>query len=135
MGTEFIALPATATAADAISAVAAAKTAQPQALVMLYTLTPEGTLDGALSLPQAVQAEPSTTLALIADDDVVIASPSDDVVDITTRMADFNLLALPVVSDDRHIIGLITVDDALEAAIPQDWSRRQTDHRNTGPES
>jgi Mg/Co/Ni transporter MgtE len=135
MGTEFVALPATATAADALAAVRAAASLQPQALVMLYTLAQDGTLDGALSLPQAVQADPSASLAEIADTDVVVASPTDDVVDVTTRMADFNLLALPVLSDDRRIIGVVTVDDALEAAIPEDWSQRETDHRETGSEA
>ncbi|WP_369045524.1 magnesium transporter MgtE N-terminal domain-containing protein [Sinomonas sp. P10A9] len=134
MGTDFLALPATATAADALAAVGAANTLQPQALVMLYTLAPDGTLDGALSLPQAVQADPSQTLAELADTDVVVASPGDDVIDVTTRMADFNLLALPVVSEGRRLIGVITVDDALEAAIPEDWSRRETDHHDTGSE-
>lgn len=135
MGTEFVALPATATAADALAAVRAAASLQPQALVMLYTLAQDGTLDGALSLPQAVQADPGASLAEIADTDVVVASPTDDVVDVTTRMADFNLLALPVLSDDRRIIGVVTVDDALEAAIPEDWSQRETDHRETGSEA
>ncbi|MDQ4491685.1 CBS domain-containing protein [Sinomonas sp. ASV486] len=134
MGTDFLALPATATAADALAAVGAADTLQPQALVMLYTLAPDGTLDGAFSLPQAVQADPRQTLAELADTDVVVASPGDDVIDVTTRMADFNLLALPVVSEGRRLIGVITVDDALEAAIPEDWSRRETDHHDTGSE-
>ena len=43
-------------------------------------------------------------------------------------MADFNLLSLPVVDENGFILGIITVDDALEAAIPPDWSRRETDH-------
>ncbi|WP_336854082.1 magnesium transporter MgtE N-terminal domain-containing protein [Sinomonas albida] len=134
MGTDFIALPATATVADGLAAVRAASALQPQALVMLYTLNPDGTLDGVVSLVQAVQAPAEQRLADVADTDVVVASPTDDVVDVTTRMADFNLLALPVVSEDRRIIGLITVDDALEAAIPEDWSRRESNHRETGSE-
>ena len=134
MGTDFVALPATATVAEGLSAVRAASALQPQALVMLYTLNPDGTLDGVVSLVQAVQAPAEKRLADVADTDVVVASPTDDVVDVTTRMADFNLLALPVVSEDRRLIGLITVDDALEAAIPEDWSRRESNHRETGSE-
>jgi CBS domain-containing protein/sporulation protein YlmC with PRC-barrel domain len=133
MGTDFLALPATSAVADALTAVRGASLLQPQALTVIYTLAPDGTLDGALSLVQAVQAASDQALAEIADHDVVVASPEDDVVDVTTRMADFNLLAMPVVSEDRHIIGLITVDDALEAAIPEDWSRRESNHRETGP--
>jgi CBS domain-containing protein len=134
MGTDFVALPATSTAADALDAVRTAGDLQPQALVTLYTLRPGGTLEGALSLAQAVQADAGAVLSDIADADVVVASPADDVVDVTTRMADFNLLALPVVDDEHRIIGVITVDDALEAAIPEDWSRRESNHRETGSE-
>ncbi|WP_415856731.1 magnesium transporter MgtE N-terminal domain-containing protein [Sinomonas sp. G460-2] len=134
MGTDFIALPATATVGDALAAVRAASALQAQALVTLYTVRADGTLDGALSLVQAVQTQPDRLLADVADTDVVVASATDDVVDVTTRMADFNLLSLPVLSDDRRIIGVITVDDALEAAIPEDWSQRETNHRETGSE-
>ncbi|MDQ4502414.1 magnesium transporter MgtE N-terminal domain-containing protein [Sinomonas sp. ASV322] len=134
MGTDFIALPATSTAAEALAAVRGAGDIQPQALVTLYSLNPDGTLEGVLSLAQAVQADPAERLSELADPDVVLASPADDVVDVTTRMADFNLLALPVVDDERRIIGVVTVDDALEAAIPEDWSRRESNHRETGSE-
>ncbi|MGN6406366.1 magnesium transporter MgtE N-terminal domain-containing protein [Sinomonas sp.] len=124
MGTDFLALPATVTVADALAAVRGARLLQPQALTVIYTLAPDGTLDGAVSLVHAVQADPEQTLSEVADRSVVVASPGDDIIDVTTRMADFNLLAMPVLSEDRHILGLITVDDALEAAIPEDWSRR-----------
>ena len=48
-------------------------------------------------------------------------------------MADFNLLTLPVLDAERRILGVITVDDALEAAIPDDWARRE--HHRTAPGS
>ncbi|GAA2202655.1 magnesium transporter MgtE N-terminal domain-containing protein [Sinomonas flava] len=135
MGTDFLALPATSTVADALTAVRGASLLQPQALTVIYTLAPDGTLDGALSLVHAVQADPGRSLAEVADRDVVSASPADDVIDVTTRMADFNLLAMPVLSEDRRILGAITVDDALEAAIPDDWSNREPHHHETRPES
>ncbi|GHG59181.1 hypothetical protein GCM10012320_33180 [Sinomonas cellulolyticus] len=132
MGTEFVALPPTATAGDAVAAVRAASSVQPQALVVVYLLGEDGTLDGVLTLVAALRADAARPLSEIADRDVVVAAPTDDVIDVTRRMADFNLLALPVVDGGRRMIGLITVDDALEAAIPQDWSRRETGHRETG---
>jgi CBS domain-containing protein/sporulation protein YlmC with PRC-barrel domain len=135
MGTDFLALPATSTVADALTAVRGANLLEPQALTVIYTLAPDGTLDGALTLVHAVQADPSKTLGEVADHDVVSASPGDDVIDVTTRMADFNLLAMPVLSEDRRILGSITVDDALEAAIPEDWSRRESHHHETHPQS
>ena len=39
-------------------------------------------------------------------------------------MADFNLTVAPVVDDDDRLIGAITVDDVLEAMLPESWRRR-----------
>jgi Mg/Co/Ni transporter MgtE len=40
-------------------------------------------------------------------------------------MSDYNLITIPVVDEHRVMIGLITVDDILEAALPEDWRRRE----------
>ena len=40
-------------------------------------------------------------------------------------MADYNLMTVPVVDDDNQLLGVITVDDVLEATIPEDWRRRE----------
>ena len=37
-------------------------------------------------------------------------------------MADFNLLSLPVVDYEGTLLGIVTVDDALEAALPTHWA-------------
>ena len=40
-------------------------------------------------------------------------------------MSDYNLITIPVVDDRRMMIGVITVDDVLEATLPEDWRRRE----------
>ena len=40
-------------------------------------------------------------------------------------MADFNLLVLPITDVDGKLLGAVTVDDALEAAIPGNWRQRE----------
>jgi len=49
---------------------------------------------------------------------VLVALTDTDPLHITRLMADYNLLLLPVVDTDNHILGVITVDDALKTAIP-----------------
>jgi Mg/Co/Ni transporter MgtE len=44
--------------------------------------------------------------------------------DIAQTMEDYNLLALPVVDDENRMQGIVTIDDALEAVLPEDWRRR-----------
>ena len=124
MGSDFLALSENKTVGDALRAVQSATTHQPEALTTIYTLHDDGTLAGTLTLVRAVQSSPETLLREAADPNLVIASPGDDIITVTTRMADFNLLSLPVVDGQKNLLGIVTVDDALEAAIPRDWSRR-----------
>ena len=126
MGPDFLALSEDETVGDAIQAVRLSTTQQPEALTMIYTLHGDGSLAGTLSLVRALQCAPETVLRDAADPNLVLASPGDDIVTVTTRMADFNLLSLPVVDSEMGILGIVTVDDALEAAIPRDWSRRRS---------
>ena len=34
------------------------------------------------------------------------------------------ILAVPVVEDDGHLVGIVTVDDALDTVLPTAWKRR-----------
>jgi Mg/Co/Ni transporter MgtE len=44
--------------------------------------------------------------------------------DVAHRIAEYNLLALPVVDETGDILGIITVDDAMEILLPKDWRQR-----------
>ena len=132
MGTDYVALPATSTVDAAINSIRAAVTQQPEALTTIYALHPDGTLAGVISLVQALQADPKALLRDVADPEPVSAQPGDDVIEVTTTMADFNLFTLPVLDTEGRILGVITVDDALEAAIPSDWARREHNRAAVG---
>lgn len=124
MGPEFLALSETQTIADALAAIRSATTLQPEALTVIHVLRLDGTLRGTLSLVRALQSDAEVLLHAAAEANLIVASPEDDIVTVTTRMADYNLLSLPVVDAGMRMLGIVTVDDALEAAIPRDWTRR-----------
>jgi magnesium transporter len=44
--------------------------------------------------------------------------------EVARKMAEYNLLALPVVDRDGILLGVVTVDDALDALLPQGWRKR-----------
>ena len=48
----------------------------------------------------------------------------DDFPEVARRMADFNLTVVAVLDDDDRVVGVITVDDVLEAMLPNSWRRR-----------
>lgn len=125
MGTDYLALPETETIENALNQIRTATTLQPEALTSIFSVRPDGTLGGVLGIVRALQLEPSTLLRDAVDTDVVFALPEDDIVTITTRMSDFNLLNLPVLDRRGVLLGIVTVDDALEVAIPRDWFQRR----------
>jgi CBS domain-containing protein len=124
MGMDYVAVPATASVADAIAAVAAAAGQQPEALTSVHALDGRGRLSGVAKLVTLVQAAGDAQLGDVCDDDPVRVRPDTDVVDVAVLMSDYNLVTIPVVDDRRKMIGVITVDDVLEVALPDSWRRR-----------
>lgn len=124
MGTDFLALPEETSLAEALERIRTATTHQPEALVTIHCVGDDGKLTGVLGIIQALQNDPKRLLKDAADRHVVAASPEDDISTVVARMADFNLLSLPVVNEDGVLIGIVTVDDALEAALPSHWANR-----------
>lgn len=125
MGLDFLALPPQTTAAAGLAAVAGARSLQPEALTSLYLVDERGRLDGVARLVAVVQAEGDTPLGELADRDPVRTGPDTDAVDVAVLMADYNLFTLPVVDEEGRPLGVITVDDVLEATVPEDWWRRE----------
>jgi MgtE intracellular N domain/CBS domain len=125
MAMDFITVPATASVADAIAAVAGAAALQPEALTSVHALDGRGRLCGVARLVTLLQADPAATLTQVCDDDPVRVGADTDVVDVAVLMSDYNLITVPVVDERREMLGVITVDDVLEVTLPEDWRRRE----------
>jgi CBS domain-containing protein/sporulation protein YlmC with PRC-barrel domain len=125
MGVDFVAVPASATIADAIAAVAGSAAMQPEALTSVHALDDRGRLCGVARLVSLVQAPPEGALSEVYDADPVRVGTDTDVVDVAVLMSDYNLITIPVVDERRKMIGIITVDDVLETTLPDDWRRRE----------
>jgi CBS domain-containing protein len=51
-------------------------------------------------------------------------SPTAPFEEVARLMADYNLSSIPVVDENRRMVGVVTVDDVLEAMLPKGWRRR-----------
>jgi CBS domain-containing protein/sporulation protein YlmC with PRC-barrel domain len=125
MGMDFVAVPEDSLVADAVAAVGSAVNLQPEALTSVHALDTDGQLCGVVKLVTLLQADQTARISDVFDDDPVRIGADTDVVDVAVLMSDYNLTTIPVVDEDRTMIGLITVDDVLGVALPEDWRRRE----------
>lgn len=113
MTSEFVALPATATVADAIEGLRKLDE-DFESVYYVYTTDPNGALTGVLSLRTLIVADHDARLDSLAYRDVVWVAPDVDQEDVAEEMSKYNLAAMPVCDENRHILGIVTVDDAME---------------------
>jgi CBS domain-containing protein len=125
MGMDFLAMPADTPLPQVLAAVRDARSVQSEALTSVYSIDQAGRLLAVARLVTLLQAEPETLLGEVSEHDPVRVGPDTDLVDVALLMTDYNLLTLPVVDGERILLGVITVDDVLEATIPEDWRRRE----------
>jgi CBS domain-containing protein/flagellar motility protein MotE (MotC chaperone) len=125
MNVDFVSCTATATAAQALALIVAARTIQPEALIKVHVLDDDKHLAGVVSIIALLHSEPGESVGALMDSDPVRVSADADLTDIALLMADFNLYSIPVVDDQDRVLGVVTVDDVLEATIPEDWRRRE----------
>ncbi|MDG3010398.1 CBS domain-containing protein [Rhodococcus sp. D2-41] len=113
------------TASQGLSIISVASTLQPEALLKLQVVDGGGRLLGVVSVIRLLQADPDLPVAELMDTDPVRVAADADLVDVALLMADYNLTTMPVVDEVDRVLGVVTVDDVLEATIPDDWRRRE----------
>lgn len=123
MSTEYVTLPATMTVDEALAWIRRERPEQ-HAMTYLYVSDDEGRLAGVLSLRDLVLAEPGARLAEVMEDDVVTVAADASDEEVGRTMTKYDLLAIPVVDEGRRLLGVVTLDDALEAVLPEDWKQR-----------
>ena len=125
MSMDFVSLPTMASVADALARVHESVSLQPEALTSVHAVDGDGGLRGVAKLVTLLQADPAITLIDVCDTDPVRVGADTDVPDVAVLMTDYNLITIPVVDDERRLLGVITVDDVLEVTLPEDWRRRE----------
>lgn len=125
MTTEFVTLPRELTVGEALARLREmAET--PNMIYYLYVVEAEGSwsLIGVIALRSLILADPAAPLAAVMRSEFQTAHPDEPAKEVAHRIAEYNLLALPVVDRTGDILGIITVDDAMEILLPKDWRQR-----------
>jgi magnesium transporter len=113
MSPEFVSLRADMTVADALAKVRRSG-AEAETIYMLPVTDGQRRLVGVVSLKQLVLADPGVVLSDIMATDVHSVKVTDDRETAARLIQEADLIALPVTDTEGRIVGVITVDDAME---------------------
>ena len=123
MTTEYVAV------SDKLSAqqcIAALRRLEPHAeqIYYVFVVDDEEHLRGVLSLRDLIVAPPRTPIGKIMRTDLVTVAPETGQKEVAAVLTKYNLLAVPVVDEERRMQGMITVDDALDVVLPDSVKRK-----------
>ncbi len=80
----------------------------------LYIVDDEHRLVGVVSLRELVVAQPDTLLKDLMDTDVIKVSTTTDQEEVARIIERYDLLGVPVVDEENHLVGIVTVDDVID---------------------
>jgi magnesium transporter len=116
MTTEFVSVPAAFTVEAALESVRTmARAGRREAMYAIYTADESGRLNGVLSLRELLAAPTGSRLSDVAWTDVRTVLPTADREEVARMTSDYDLMAVPVVSESGHMMGVVTVDDVIDA--------------------
>ena len=97
------------------------------------TATPTGRYLGCVHLQALLREPPANIVGGILDTDLQSLHPDDSLETVTRYFATYNLVCGPVVDDENHLLGAVSVDDLLDEMLPRDW--RENEPEDDEPES
>ncbi|GHV84715.1 magnesium transporter MgtE [Spirochaetia bacterium] len=79
-----------------------------------YVIGPDRLLVGIVTAKELMLADPKKPIGEIMETNFAFAQTTDDQEAAAALFKKYSLLSLPVVDKDRHMVGIITVDDVVE---------------------
>jgi magnesium transporter len=90
-----------------------------ESIYYLYVLNQNKELIGVLSIRDLLITEPDVPVSEIMFERVITVGPFTDQEEVANLMQRYDFVALPIVDDNRHLIGIVTIDDALDVVIEE----------------
>jgi len=128
MTTDYIVLNQTRTVQEALATIRTNIQENDVRIAYIYCVADETEDEsrplGVVTLWDLLVAQPSQILRDLMETDLITVQPDTDPRTVAEIMAKYNLLAVPVVSTEGILEGVVTVDDALDVLLPQDRRRK-----------
>ena len=124
MSPDYVAVLRGTTQAQALERVRADERNPTQILSSVLVTEADGRLIGAVPTIALLKGNGDSPVQESASLSHAKVDVDQDLPEIALLMADYNLTVVPVTDRDGRLVGAISVDDLLEAILPNDWRRR-----------
>ncbi len=125
MTTEPLICSADTTVAEAMALIRRKEISPVLAASVFVTLPPYETATGkylgTVHFQRLLRYPPHERLGTLLDTELEPVTATTPISQIHRTLANYNLVALPVVDDQHRLIGVVTVDDVLDHLLPEDW--------------
>jgi CBS domain-containing protein len=133
MTPEPIICAADSTVAEAMALIRKKEVSPVLAASVFVTLPPYETATGrylgTVHFQKMLRYPPHERLSNLLDTELEPVHPETHISAIHRMLANYNLVALPVVDDEKRLLGVVTVDDVLDHLLPDDWRSEEDEVR------
>jgi len=120
MTTEFVSVPEDTRVEEALAGVRRiARGGRREAMYAIYATDHNGVVKGVMSLHELLAAPEGATVREIAWEEVVTVTPTMDREEVARLTSEYDLVVLPVVDEYHRILGVVTVDDVIDALVEE----------------
>jgi hypothetical protein len=123
MSPDFLLLRGSTSTGEALDAVRRSEIA-PELLTSVFVSSADGSLVGSVPVTALLRVDPSGKLDTMVKHETPFLAPDASFEEVARLMADYNLTSIPVADERGRMVGVVTVDDVLEAMLPRSWRRR-----------
>jgi magnesium transporter len=118
MTTEFVSVPSSWTIEQTLQHVRVVEHTR-ETVYAIYVLDPQRkTLQQVVTLRRLIAGEPQASILSVARSPIT-TTPLADREDVARIISKYDLLAIPVVDEKGHVLGIVTVDDIIDAIIEE----------------
>ena len=79
-----------------------------------YVVDRDNKLLGLVTAKDLMLADKDTLIKDIMTDNVIYAQTTDDKEIVARKISDYGFIAIPIVDDEKRLVGIVTVDDAMD---------------------
>ncbi|HEV7742398.1 MAG TPA: CBS domain-containing protein [Pseudolysinimonas sp.] len=131
MTTEPIIVSADATVAEGLALIRRHELAPALGAAVCVTLPPyeppTGRYLGVVHFQRMLRYPPHERLGTLLDTSLEPVTPHTSAAEVSRTLASYNLVSLPVVDENRRLVGVVTIDDVLDYLLPDDWRSTAAD--------